>query len=161
VVCDGLGSTTITLNNANLPHVLLDPNHVTVTLQGQTDAAAELAASTMSPVMIVINGNTVTTLNLNNNNTRPIIVGIKKAFGLTSLTVNCNTVSTFRLILIAEETPMTIDCNARTVSIKGGIFTDRNLIQNNDGALSIIQEDSPSALSAIAPRWVWVEGYQQ
>jgi len=161
VVCNGLGTTTLTLANANLPNLFITGSHLTLNLQGQTNAAQELAASTMNPVVIVVTSGTLLNINLSNNNTRPIILGIKRTFGLTTVGLNFTSVTNCRLMLFAEETPITADCNGANVVLKGGVFTDRNFVQNNDGTLTIIQEDSPNTLETVAPRWAWVESYKQ
>lgn len=161
VVCNGLGTTTLTLMNANLPNLFITGTHLTLNLQGQTTAGNELAASTLNPVVIVVTSGTLLNINLLDNNTRPIILGIKRTFGLTGVGLNCTGVTNFRLMLFAEETPLTVDCNGTNVMMKGGIFTDRDLVQNNDGTLTLIQEDSPNTLENYAPRWAWVESYKQ
>ncbi len=159
---NGSGVTTITLGEPSLPHLILDATHTTVTLEGQVDAAAETAASTLSPVVIVVQGTLLTTINIQRNNARPVILGVRKGFGLGSVSLNIGTGATdVRMILVAEETPMTVDCAGNDVDWEGGVITDRDFVHNANGTLTFIEEDSPTTLDTTAPRWLWVESYLQ
>jgi len=156
---DGAGHTTITLGQANLPNVILDAAHTQITLQGQTNFGLETAAANHDPVVIVVDGTLLTQLNIVNNNTRAIILGVQKGFGLGTVNLSISSAESVRMIMIAEECPMSVTCNGNDVEWEGGIITDRNFVHNNSGTLTIVDEDTPDELNNIAPRWLWVESY--
>lgn len=155
-----LFTTTVDLDNPSLKHVIIGGLTTTVNLEGQTDSAQEITASTMDPVVIILNSGTIATVNITSNNQRPILLGVKKTFGLIPVTLSFSGTDTFRMIYVSEETPTTINTGGATVTLEGGILSDRNLTQTN-GTLNIVQEDAPDVLDQIAPRFLWVEGYQQ
>lgn len=158
---NGLGSTFINLNVGSLPHVILDGAHTNVTFVGQIDSASEVTASTMNPVVVVIEGTLLSNITFVFNNSRPVVLGIKKGFGLGTVSLNFSDADSARMILVAEECPITVNTAGDTVTLKGGIVSDRDFLQSGGGSLVINQEDSPDDLENVAPRWLWVESYLQ
>jgi hypothetical protein len=162
VTSDGAGNITIDLDDPSLPHVLISDEALSITLQGQTTAAEEIAAATMSPVIIAAKDsaggiNDIGQITATGNNTRGLILGIGRDLSaplqMDFLSVN------FRMIYIAQQAPTTVTTGGAAVNLEGGIFTNCDFIHSGGGSLNIVRDDDPAALSSIAPRWVWVEGY--
>lgn len=169
VSSDGAGAIFIDLNDPSLPHVLVAEGANAIKLIGQADATQEVAASTMSPVIIAIKDSTnpaaiipdpdVAIIECAGNNTRPLIVGIVKDLPEPMVLQFAGT--RWRMIFFAEETITTVDTLGLDVTLEGGVFTNRDFIHNDSGSLQIVKEDDPGPLESIAPRWVWVESYRQ
>lgn len=170
VSSDPAGNVVIDLNDPSLPHVYIPDGAASVTFIGQTTSAQEIAAATMSPVVVAVKDSTtpsgaiptdpdVVSISCQGNNTRPLIVGIIKG---PSNTMDLQfTGLNWRMIYFSEDVTTTVSTNGGTVNLEGGVFTNREFIHSGGGLLNIVKEDAPSELDGIAPRWAWVEGYLQ
>ncbi len=121
-----------------------------------------------------LTGPNLATIRLRNQNRRPMILALKKATrGATPLNVNVIVESpvtdpTWRLIIIAENVPLTISYaasavplhQANTVNLVGGIQTDSPLIFPASPQLFEIQlETDTRGLLRLTPRLAWAETF--
>ena len=164
VVCDGSGNVTITLSDPALGDVYIPGEISTLTLTGQA-TINNAAADDLPAILIVVaqpsgSSRDLTSITLNQHNSRRLDLVVKKAASIGNLPVNLPTASAaWRLLLEIENTPVALTA-AGTAIIQGGIRSDRTVALSG-GALSLILETDPKNLDRLATRTAWVESFAQ
>ncbi len=170
VALDGAGTAFIDLDDPSTDHVIINGDISTLTLRGQGNSAELAAAAAMPPLVIVLHhdsGTTLplTTLTLEGANQRPLILAIRKHSDNTAVELIATGTSAFpvwRGILDLDNVELLVDTSSvSTLSLKGGIRTNRSL-KITDGAMLMIPESDSLAIDALRPlasRNAWVEAY--
>jgi hypothetical protein len=160
IVCDGNGNVTITLNTPSLGNVYIPGEISSLTLEGQA-GANDASADALPAILIVIDqplssGRDLTSITLNQHNSRRLDLAVKKAFG--DLPIEFSTASAaWRLLLELENTPSAITA-AGAATIQGGIRSDRTVALSG-GAPRLTLETDPKYLERLATRTAWVESF--
>jgi len=157
-VCNGAGVVTVDLNSLNLPSLVLD-SPLSLTITGQTSAAARLAVENLAPVVIVIRSATLPAINFTGGNARPLIVALTSNDS-ASLTLSFGDGADYRLHLLADRQPLVLN-SAGTSTLRGGIATDDDLTVGA-GTFHLRAETAhPEWFDQLLWRSFWVETYQQ
>ncbi len=171
---NGSGGVTVDLNNATLSDVVIE-NCTTIDLTGQSTTTEWSTANTL-PVVLIVYHETASsplqlwTVRISGKNNRRLIFAIRKESGETSVAFNfldanttkAGTGPNYRLMLIAEKTPLTFTYSGNAVNLTGGIMTDRGLTGDagSGNSISLYRETEPQSLAVKAPRRVWAEGFR-
>lgn len=172
------GILTIDMTQISLPSVVITNNVSEIFITGKTTVdQPNTPYSSVGICYIEEAGVTSRSLTkitcTNSDNTRRLIVGVKKipAAGTSQLpgspvTIsfpNSNVAPTWRLLMIAENTPLIFDATGGpgTITLKGGIQTDGSITSTTGAGNSVrlIPETDPVRLDRLAPRRGWVETY--
>lgn len=167
VVCDGNGHVTITLNTPGLGNVYIPGGISTLTLEGQA-TIGDAAADALPALLIVVdqpaidpadpNSRDLTTITLNQHNSRRLDLAVKKASG--SLAVHFSTTTpAWRLLLELENTPVAFTATG-IATVQGGIRSDR-AITLSGGSVRLTPETDSKNLERLATRTAWVESFAQ
>ena len=140
---NGSGGVTVDLNNNTLSDVVIE-NCTTIDLTGQSTTTEWSTANTLPAVLIVYHETATSplqlwTVRISGKNNRRLIFALRKETGETSVAFNfldadttkAGTGANYRLMLVAEKTPLTFTYPGSGVNITGGIMTDRGLNGEN------------------------------
>lgn len=174
VTSDGLGTVTIDLKNHTLSQVMVgnDVNHLVFV--GQADLAEYSAASTLSPVSVLVDstgslaGNYLDEVRFIGDNSRAVILGIHRqsSAAMSNLSIvldrSVGLQNLWRMLITAEHSPLLFDVTGHTSGrIVGGIRTDREITVIDGDGITLLPDESPGLLERMDPRSAWIEIYSQ
>lgn len=172
---DGNGTVTITpcigtSNPADLPSIIIDNEVRELIIEGQTgtnftDYARYRPALAIAYIQNESSVRKLQTIRLRKQNSRRMLLAIKQGGSVPGQPVNVvvedtGTSSEWHLVIVAENTPITISANSPVTSIKvyGGIQTDGPLTSPGSGQnLTLFLENDTRGLIRLTPRAAWVE----
>jgi hypothetical protein len=157
VTCDGAGHVTVTLDKPALGNLLITGGVTTLTLTGQANAG-NVAADDLPAILILLDltSGSLPAITLDENNSRRLILGVKKTFAAGTLAMQFTTNSpTWRMLLELENTPVTLTTSG-IVTLQGGIRSDR-AVATSGGTVALTLESDPKLLERLATRNAWVE----
>ncbi len=174
VISDGSGTVTIQLDDGALEGAYIE-NAQWLFLQGQETPTDYANAALLPPLYIVLNQrptdlNDLRSVFMLGANNRLLILGVKKdppGGGETGVVFwNSNSNPQWRLMLVVENTTTRLqNAFGGTVTLKGGIRTDRSIIQENlggPGRVDVFAEAvDPLSLAGFDVRNAWIEMYRK
>jgi hypothetical protein len=160
-------AVALLLKSSTLYHVDLKSGATQLILQGQTNAADYTAASTLPPVIVLVEQE-IRDIRFVGENSRPLILAVGTGTGATcfmgwsgSSTASGGGPLRWRLHLVNQYRTLYLDApSGNNVTITGGIRTNSSIYSTDTTATDrffINTESSPGNLTTLLPRDGWFE----
>lgn len=169
---DGSGTVTIDLGQPTLDGVVVK-NVQTLVLTGQTTETQLSDVTAFGAVLVVVRNDTgkppLSKVLFHNENNRRLVLAVRSedasggtvSFDFPNASILAGSAPRWRMMLVAERTPIAFNPAGGSLDITGGIITDDSLTAPaSPGRVRIVRDYNPVGLATKAPRRAWVEGYR-
>lgn len=165
-------TVTIDLSQPTLDGVVVK-NARTLIFTGQTTATKYDEVAGLGSALVVVDpasNPALTDVYFNNENNRRLVLAVRRngtsttavTFRFPHASIVAGSAPRWRMVLVAERTPITFSPTGGTVDIIGGIITDDSLAgPPSPGRLKLLRDVNPMGLITKAPRRSWIEGFRR